>query len=198
MPEFNALILAAGKSKRFGRDKAFLKLSVNSTFIAHLIEEFNQIGAAEIIVVANEQNIKSLQDALVDLNDIFTISVNKSQPSTRFSSLVKGLSSFNYERPCFVQNVDNPYLFPDLIMNMFNSLCENDYVRPICNSKGGHPILLAGNIIEDICSYPDNQVNFKSFLPTYKGKDVVTEETGVLLNINSPADYKEWFERFIR
>lgn len=67
-PEVTAVILAGGKSSRFGADKTQLPWG-NSLIIHHLVEECKRI-AQEVLIISNHQN-KFAIDGVREISDFF-------------------------------------------------------------------------------------------------------------------------------
>lgn len=193
--EYSVIILAAGKSTRMGRSKAFLKYNEQETFIEHIINQYIDFGCKQIIVVSNVIDIKWF---LVNI-DIFPtdknirIVVNHHPEWHRFYSLKLAAEKIINEKHVFVHNVDNPFVDTDMLIELMINRMKADYIIPEFNGKGGHPILLSEKIIADVKVTQEDQLHFKDFLNQYPKKKVKVDDEKVLININTIDEYHKYF-----
>lgn len=184
---FSALIPAAGQSLRMGSNKAFLKQPDGSSFLEKLITGFQNAGADPVAVVINEAfDISGIQ------NSGCLYAVNNHLELGRSHSIRLGAEILPHDRPCFLQNVDNPVLDQNLVRKLFSSCEEGTYVVPIVRGRGGHPILLSSEILNAILSQEFQ--DFRNVLKMFKRKEIHWNDPGILLNINTLADYTRFMK----
>lgn len=91
MIKTTAIILAAGKSKRAGRDKQFYKIS-NKFIIQHTFEKFKNIDEiTEIILVLSKNNLNKYKSLFKDPKIKLTVGGD-----TRIQSLINGSQKISY------------------------------------------------------------------------------------------------------
>ncbi len=195
MHKIAAIILAGGFSRRFGTPKPFLKFDESYTFLQKLTKVYSEFGLNITIIIANSE----LKDKLgiTDLhkdNSSPKIIWNYNPNLGRFYSIKLGAQALdnNIER-CFIQNVDNPFTDVNTLNLLYQAAGNQAYVSPVYDGKGGHPILVSGEVIDSIRNEKDIAINFKDFLSQFKRKRVEVSNGKALANINTPDDYTEYF-----
>lgn len=181
------IILAAGKSSRMGQPKPFVMLNNGLTLLENLVIKIQKCGVKKIIVVLNNEGLQILINKYPYLEQKITIVINPTPEKGRFLSLKFGIENCD-EMPVFVQNVDNPYVYKDLIQGMTNLLESNSYIVPQYKNKGGHPILLSSEIVSDIKNSGIENINIRDFLKNYSKIFYVCNYLEILLNLNNPQD----------
>ncbi|MEE4196121.1 MAG: NTP transferase domain-containing protein [Bacteroidales bacterium] len=187
--DFSAIVLAAGNSLRMGFPKPFLKYNAKQTFIEHIIDEYGKFGCKEIVVVANAQNYQIPRTVY---SDKVKVIINKHPEWHRFYSLKIGALALDLKTMVFVQNVDNPFVNPQVLTALLQKIKEDDYIYPGFQSRGGHPFLLSEKILENIIARKENQVHLKEFLNQFPRKKVETNDARILVNINTLNDYERY------
>lgn len=190
----SAVILAAGNSDRMGFPKAFLKFNEDLTFVEKLIIEYKKFGCVSIVVVFNvETKLFYLKNYYKNFNGVKVIT-NQHHSLGRFFSFKMGLQSLSEESPCFISNIDNPFLDQATLENIYlnKNTIKKGYTVPTFQKQGGHPILLNEPLIDDICQIKENDLNIKEVLARYDKKDVEIGSANILHNINTPEDYKSF------
>ena len=69
------------------------------------------------------------------------------------------------------------------------------YTSPIYKGRKGHPILVSKNIIQHLNDLPDRNLNLKNILSSFPKSIVEVDNASILININTPVDYKEHVEK---
>ena len=187
--QYGALILAAGKSQRMGMPKMLLPFGKNKSFLDVIVEGYRNIGCKRIVVVVNERDRPLLDKNVRDAE--FKVVVNSYPERERFFSIRLGMAAMKSIDAVFLHNVDNPFVDSKLLLNMQKELREDEYVVPVFKGEGGHPILLSKNIIQHIAHYRDPSINFKKLLSEFARTDVAAENKQILININTPEQYRE-------
>jgi molybdenum cofactor cytidylyltransferase len=185
-PKFAVIITAAGISQRMGTDKATLMRRDGKTFASHLVDFYTEKGADPLIIVLNTRSaVPKVHSSSVKFI------INNSVEKGRGYSIELAVTQLPYDLPCFIQNVDNQYVDADLIRQMLSVIDADSCCVPVCDGRGGHPVLLGSNIVEYIHT---NGVNpgLKEILSRYKRIEIQYNTDKVLLNINTPDDYRKY------
>jgi len=183
----STLILAAGESSRMGVPKPFLKFDKQHLFIDKIINEYLDFGCNEIVVVTN----KNLEKDYFS-KDKVKIVINEHLEYGRFYSVKIGVKELSNEF-CFIQNIDNPFVCQDILNLLFIEKNNADYLVPEFEHIGGHPVLIGKNIIDGLKIELNNDLNFRDFLKSFDCKRIECYDKNILININTPEDYKEYF-----
>jgi len=184
----SCIILAAGQSIRMGKPKYNLNFSEEETFLDHIIHVYKRIGVAEIVLVVNESFDKESS-----INDeSLQIVINKNLEFGRFYSIQLGLKETKNSF-VFIQNIDNPFVNPGLLLNLQDGLEEADFTVPVYEEKGGHPVLLSQKMIEPLTNDFNQDDRFDDVLKFFKRRDVIVNDPYIGVNINTPEDYQKYF-----
>ncbi len=70
-----------------------------------------------------------------------------------------------------------------------------DFVVPVYQGYGGHPILLSTKVIHDISFEQKNDLIFSDFLKRYNKKTIRVKDENILVNVNTKSAYLEFLEK---
>ncbi|MCF6171261.1 MAG: NTP transferase domain-containing protein [Bacteroidales bacterium] len=189
----SVVILSAGISARMQTDKAFLKVDSGQTFLEKIIQTYISWGVDELVLVTNDQLIGKIKNANYLPESVRNV-LNKQLGWGRFYSVKLGLQAMKNNNCCFIQNIDNPFTEPETLDLLFENREEDATIVPVFEGRGGHPVLLGTQIINHLLEHRKNDEILKDFLGRFKVRKVETDTSGVLTNINNPADY----DKFVR
>lgn len=192
-PEYCAVILAAGYSSRMQRQKFGLDFSEKKIFLDQIIGNLKNAGCAHVEVVINKDGWALIENINYKVPDNTSFTINNFPEKGRFYSLKIALANIPCNSPVLIHNVDNPFINQNVILALLKSIDGYDYVYPVFKGKGGHPVLVSKKMAirikeEENCGY-----NIKSFLRKFNGKSVEVDNDSILININTPEDYKKYF-----
>jgi molybdopterin-guanine dinucleotide biosynthesis protein A len=125
MREVSAIILAGGKNKRIGRNKAFIQISTGETILQNAINILRPISP-EIIIVTNRKeayqkfNVSVVEDLIKESGPLGGI----------FTGLCYSLSKHNFVVAC-----DMPFIQPDVIGLLLKESGTYDVVIPELNGE---------------------------------------------------------------
>jgi len=193
--QLSCIILSAGNSGRMGMHKALLPFGKqNLTFLEKITESYSSAGIHQVIVVVNSSLYKTLNSVTLAFPDKVKLVVNRYPEKGRFFSLQTGLYFVGAGSYVFIQNADNPFVEPDVLRNMIEKREEAAVVVPVFSGKAGHPVLLNPIVCESIktSKSPDCRLDF--FLRDFSSCAVESDNNRILVNINTPSDYKREFE----
>ncbi len=114
------VILAGGKSRRMGRNKAFLRLG-NDTLIGHVIERLQSITHDLLLITNNPDEYVHLDIEMY--NDII-------QNVGTLGGIHSGLTYASHETVICV-GCDSPFLSPNLLNYLVSALADYDAVMPL-------------------------------------------------------------------
>lgn len=193
MGKFAAIILAGGASNRMKSHKAFLKFNDHLTFVEKIVKTYQDVGMEQIILVISPSSLHTDSEIILNsFSEEITIIYNYYPERGRMYSLILGLSQLTANDSCFIQNIDNPFVESRLLLKMQPVLKEASFVSPTFNGKGGHPVLLSPSICKFIVNMQDEAGTLKDILSKFKRISIPYNES-VLVNINTPMDYKNYF-----
>jgi len=192
--ECAAIILAAGKSLRMGRPKFMLTLPNGITFLENVINQYSDFGCREIVVVLSTEGIELIEKKPLNISARIKVVLNPYPEYGRFYSIRTGIKQIinNYT---FIHNVDNPYAKIKVLDQMYNAKNNADFIKPVHNGKGGHPVLISKKICDYILQESKNDINFKDVLNIFLSHKVVIQDDIIHLNINTYDEYLEFYRK---
>ncbi len=193
-----ALILAAGFSERMGYMKPFLKTNTGITFLEYLVEGFYALEIENVVIIVNSEGVSMLKSGFHDLRKKATVIVNKKPGNGRFGSIRLGLNLLGNSQPVFLQNCDAPFLSGTILQTLLQGLHGYDLAIPAYKSKGGHPVLISPDTAPKLLDFPQEDTNFKDLLKQFQQHRIEVNDERILLNINTPEEYKAYFERHLK
>lgn len=187
MIKIAGIVLAAGASTRMGEDKGLLKWHGRS-FLEHVHTAMKNAGADPIRVVLGA-NIETVTGAL-GLEPGETVH-NPNWEEGMLSSIVAGLDSL----PPGIEGavlwpVDHPCVSSALARSLIESFTAGDKLiaLPVHDGRRGHPVLFGAGLFDELRAAP-REVGARHVVRSHADDiiEVVTEEDGVLLNLNNRA-----------
>ncbi|HEY8892159.1 MAG TPA: molybdenum cofactor cytidylyltransferase [Clostridium sp.] len=142
----SAIILAAGYSRRMGKNKLLLKLR-SISLIQHTIDIIKKCGFQEVIIVAREEEIIKIgykNDLKVIVNENAVKGISESvKLGVKNSTLTDGYMFFT---------ADQPFLDIDTINELIQKFRENTnyIIVPRCDGRLGNPVIFPSIFKEDL------------------------------------------------
>ncbi len=185
----SGLILAGGRSSRMGQTKALLPFK-KQTFLGHLVSVFQAAGIDEIVAVGGADYEKIAQAVpegcrLVRAED-WALGMR--------ASLRAGLRALPLG-PVLLTHVDRPSVSVKTIEKLLrcNELNDSSPRIPCFRGETGHPVYLPAALRSRLLEPDDRPLN--QILEEYSPVMVEVEDADVLLNINTPEDWRALCER---
>jgi len=189
----NAIILAAGESKRMGMLKPLLRFK-DKTFLEQIISvvKLSDVDRITIVLGAEAETIKKS----VDLSGT-NIVVNKEYQKGQLSSLIAGIEDVPEEtKAILVCLVDTPFINREVVNQIISKFREtnNPIIVPVFNKERGHPTLFSRSLFNELTNAPEEQgARYVIYSNEEKILELETCESGILIGINTPEDYKFYF-----
>ena len=185
------LILAAGESRRMGRDKALLTYRGRS-FLENLVDNLGAAGIAKVTVVLGHHAEEILR--AVNLATVRVV-VNRDYQRGQTSSLQAGLAAVDADQPeaVILCLVDHPAISVEVIgklVERFEST-RPPVIIPTHQGQRGHPILINRTLFPELLElHPDEPAN--TVIRNYRASTHFEEvaDPGILLDVDDPADYE--------
>jgi len=191
-----AIILAAGESRRMGRTKALLPFG-SKTALSLIVDTLRKAGISKLHVVVGQEADKIISGSKVRADFV----VNKNHKDGQFSSLQTGIASASPTcRGVVVCLVDQPHILIEWIKALLQEANKRDslIIRPRFGRKTGHPIYYASALFSEILAMPPT-ATAKLLMKKYKDETafVDVQSDGIFYDADTPADY-EFIQRFIK
>ena len=189
----NAIVLAAGESKRMGKSKPLLKFN-DKTFLDQIISALRDSDVDRITVVlgAKAEMIKNS----IDLSEA-NIVINKDYQKGQLSSLIAAIEDTPQETDAIlVCLVDNPFITKEVINKIIAKFREtnNPIIVPVFNGQRGHPTLFSRSLFSELVNAPEEQgARYVLHSNAEKVLELETSESTILTGIDTPEDYRFQF-----
>ena len=193
-----ALVLAAGYSSRMGSFKPLAALGT-TTLIEEAVRRFLRAGIANVRVVVGHR-----ADELTRVLDLLGIKwiFNAEYDRGMFSSVLAGFKSFEPNVDAFfLLPCDIPLVNSETIRALLGVYNRDDpkIIYPRFDGQRGHPPLIPAAYLKENSS-PGYPGGLPAFLDRYEPNsiDVDVPDENILLDCDSPSDYRILVERWSR
>lgn len=189
----DAIILAAGRSKRMGKLKPLLRFN-DKTFLDQIISvlKLSVLGRITVVLGAEAEKIKKSAD-LSGTN----IVINKDYQKGQLSSLIAGMEQTPQETEAIlVCLVDNPFITKEVVNKIISKFKQTNspIIVPVFNKKRGHPTLFSRSLFNELLNAPEEQgARYVLYSNEEKVLELETSESGILIGIDTPDNYKFHF-----
>ncbi len=186
-----AIVIAAGASYRMGSPKALLKIG-ERTFLQQIVGELQSAGIAEIIVVLGA-DAEVIQKSLSWFHG--RIVVNEHWKKGQLTSIIAGLCSLRRHvfQAALICPVDHPRITQQLITDLLRAFQRSgkNIIVPSYKGRRGHPVLFASALFDELQG-ADTAIGARQVVRNHPDDvyEAVTDEKGVVLNIDTPEDYQ--------
>ncbi len=189
------LILAAGESRRMGRDKALLVYR-GRTFLETLIANLHDAGIENVFVVLGH-HAENIRNA-VNLAGTRVV-VNHNYQEGQTSSLQAGLAAVADESPeaVILCLVDHPVVSAEVIRILAERFESNRPRVLIPTHKGehGHPIVINRELFPELLALPPDAAA-NTVIRRYRSTTEFVEmaDPGILIDVDDPQAYERLLE----
>ena len=185
------LILAAGESRRMGRDKALLTYR-GRTFLETIISNLGAAGIKNVTVVLGH-HAEAIQRA-VDVGTVRVV-INQEYQRGQTSSLQLGLAAAAADSPeaIILCLVDHPAISPEVIAELrkrFEST-RPPVLIPTYKGERGHPVVIGQKLFPELLALlPAEPAN--AVIRKYRNETQFVEVTdrGILIDVDDPPTYE--------
>ena len=189
----NAIVLAAGRSKRMGKLKPLLRFN-DTTFLEHIISVLKHSDVDRITVVLGAE-ADTIQQS-TDLSGINVV-INQDYQRGQLSSLIAGIEQAPQDTQALLLClVDHPFITEEVVNKIARTFkdTKSPIIVPVFDKERGHPALFSKSLFNDLLNAPQEK-GARHVL--YSNEDKVFElevsERGILIGINTEDDYKLHF-----
>lgn len=190
-----AILLAAGESTRMGTPKPLLSWG-DATLIEYQVRELAAAGIDDIVAVLGHA-----ADAVRPcVPPEARVVVNEAYRDGRASSLRTGAGVLPGDAdPILVLNVDQPRP-RDVLCSLLASHRDGGALitLPVAEGRRGHPPVLAGHLLPELRNASEEARGLRGVIGAHQEavREADLSAPVVLLDINTPADYRRALARF--
>ena len=200
MPETCAILLAAGESSRMGQLKALLPWR-GRPLLEHQVSALRDGGADRVVVVLGHR-AADLQPLLDGREGVDWV-LNPDYLQGKTTSIRTGLAALDGEATSeiLLLNADQPRSPAD-IAHILEVHRSNRYTItvPTCGGRGGHPIVLSGALLDELREIDEDSQGIKAVVRRrpHEVNRTPLENPEILLDLNTPEQYRQALESFAR
>ncbi len=186
-PRIAAVVPAAGRSRRMGREKIELPWDV-STILETVLDKLAAIGAAPIVVVLRSDLSAAAQRAL---RRGARVVINPNPDEDMLTSIRLGVAALS-------ESVDGvlvwPADHPAVSVATLETLCagagRSRAVLPRYRGRRGHPVVLGADLLPAVAAIaPGEGLRRLWRLQPDLVLDLEVDDPGVLVDLDTPEDY---------
>lgn len=187
----DAILLAAGQSRRMGTQKLLLPLA-GKTVIAHVADQVLRSPVRRLIVVTSPATRPAIEQAVA--GRAVSIAENPDPESDMLASVRVGLRALAGDAEAILVALgDQPSIRAALIESMaraFDAAAGRGIVVPVHSGKRGHPLLFASCYAAEVLTAHD-ATGLRGLLSAHAADVVeVPAEAAVLEDMDTPEDYR--------
>ena len=193
MPEVWAILLAAGESSRMGQLKALLPWR-DTTLLEYQLHSLLDAGVGRVIVVLGHDADRL--KPLVESADGASWTVNPDYLQGKTTSLKTGVAALAGQQvsDVLLLNVDQPRS-ADTVRTLLERHLASSYriTIPTHGGKGGHPILIAAELIPELAEIEEESLGLKAVVRRHADatEPFELDDPSVLLDLNTPEQYQK-------
>lgn len=187
-----AVVLAAGKSERMGRNKLLMVVK-GKKLIDNILDALAAAGISDQAIVLGHKAEEMLDVLKPRLNTIKTV-VNMDYEQGMASSFQAGLRSLMSLDAVFLVLGDEPILDPEVLRVMIRRMEEGNgevlIVSPIHEGKKGHPLLFHNRLFQEILDLKNSQTLREVVRRHADSLITVESPQWTVMDVDNPEDYE--------
>jgi len=186
--KFSSILLAAGSSERFGRnklllplrDKTVLETAVDNFLIPELAELLLVTGAfhAEMIRMKFPEVVRIVYNPRFDLGMSESIRIGLTHASASSDGI-------------FITPADVPLIKQETLHRMIEKFTKGNIVIPTHQNKKGHPVLISREIARSCVRNSSEKILYDTIKAHRDRVELVeTHDPGILMDMDTSEDYE--------
>jgi CTP:molybdopterin cytidylyltransferase MocA len=186
-------ILAAGESKRMGRPKLCLPWG-QTTILGHILSQWREAGAENILVVhgPGETAVTRELDRLkIPAHErAETVAMERGMMGSIVTAAIQAQKETSWSHLVIVLG-DQPHLRTETLREILRACVTSPgkLVRLLFQGKPGHPLALPAGVLAELSATPTETLREFLRLKNMPGCDLTCDDSGVLLDLDTPDDY---------
>ncbi|MGH7470590.1 MAG: XdhC family protein [Longimicrobiales bacterium] len=188
----DGIVLAAGRSTRMGSSKAQLTAEPGQTFLERTVHLLRAAGCRYVVAVVNKT-----EDWTARLADVAgaAVVINDVPGSHQIDSIRLGLAWLPDDADAAViLPVDFPAIQMETVRMLMHAFRESQpgLLLPTHEGRAGHPVIVARSLFGEFLAEPLPQGAETVVLSHPDRVQVAVTDAGVLMDIDTPAEYQRW------
>ncbi len=186
--KLGAVVLAAGLSRRMGREKVLLAFG-GQTVLERVLATLAAAGVSERVAVVRAD----LPEAgrIARAAGARTV-VNPRPQEEMLLSIRMGIAELQLDVDGFyVWPADHPAVAVSTLLQLAQRAGRGHVVLPVRDGRRGHPVLVGADLIPEIAAIPEGEgLRHLWRVRPEVLTEVAVPDPGVLLDLNTPEDYE--------
>jgi molybdenum cofactor cytidylyltransferase len=186
-------ILAAGESKRMGQPKLCLPWG-KTTILGHIREQWLEAGAENILIIhaPGESPVTRELDRLgvAAENRAPTLAMERGMMGSVVTAATRALAEPSLTH-LIISLGDQPQIQSATMKKLLRTcvISPGELVRVVHDGKAGHPLALPAELLPELSITPAETLRDFLRLRDMLVCDLTIADSGVLLDVDTPADY---------
>jgi molybdenum cofactor cytidylyltransferase len=186
-------ILAAGESKRMGQPKLCLPWG-STTILGHILAQWCDTGAEKFLVIhAPGENPVTRELDRLDFpasQRAATLAMDRGMMGSVVTAATLAQKDTSLSHMIIVLG-DQPQLQTETLRRILHACATSPgkLIRLIYHGKPGHPLALPAHVLAELSATPCETLRDFLRLKDMPGCDLTIDDSGVLLDLDTPEDY---------
>lgn len=195
MNRYEAIIVAAGRSRRMGNAKPLLPLG-EGTVLERTVQNFRDAGVEDILVVTGYRG-EEVRESVAHLG-VRTVQNDAYAETDMLASVRLGLSKRRAEaKGCLICPGDVPLILPETIRQVIRCMEEESckIVVPTWEKEMGRPPLFSAEMVETLLKWR-GEGGLRRFLEEHREscRFLPVEDAMICQDMDTPADYRKLWQ----
>ena len=190
----DGIVLAAGASSRMGQAKALLEVE-GTSFLERAVKLLRHAGCRYVIAVINDSD--DWMTRIADTSGAEPV-INEQPGSEQIDSLRLGIANLpdGYDA-IIVLPVDFPRVQQETVNQLVAEFRQHPVavLNPAFDGKPGHPVIFSRDVVAELL-HPDLPDGARTVIDRHLAGagTLAVDDAGVLIDIDTPADFKDHVE----
>ena len=178
------VILAAGRSTRFGSQKMTHRLADGKTILQTCIEQYQKVFSDVTVVISNDSTIeRSIKDT--NVNIVFAEHAHKGMSQ----SLIAGIQAQINADAWLIGLGDMPYVKTNTLEKFVSQSIKNNIIVPVCDGRRGNPVIFGCDFQAELLAL-EGDVGAKQIIELNQSRvlKVQVDDQGIFHDIDCTED----------
>lgn len=185
-PRVIALVLAAGRGRRFGSDKRRAQLADGRQLLCATVESVRPHFSETFVVLRQEDSVQAL--ALPSGVKVLHAVHARQGIGASMADAVRTLHDVDCDAVAIVLG-DMPWVAPQTLRALIERAAAGRIVRPVQGGRGGHPVLFGRDFLTALSALGQDE-GARGVLATYRHcvEEVEVDDPGIWRDVDRPDD----------
>jgi molybdenum cofactor cytidylyltransferase len=188
--KLGAVVVAAGLSRRMGREKVLLRFG-DQTVLERVLSTLAAASIDECVAVVRPDLPQSAELAR---RLGARVVVNTKPQEEMLNSIRMGIAELSPDVDAFfIWPADHPAVSGETLTELARAAGRARVVLPVYGGRRGHPALIGADLVADVVALPPGEGlrHLWRVRPDVLVQ-VPVDDAGVLIDFNTPEDYEKW------